>query len=77
MKIPVCTAMRYIEEEGAERFVSDRSNAGSPRLVAWIAKLSGRKVVRCHQCAPLVGFQGYLLGEHDVARDEMIVRYEA
>jgi hypothetical protein len=42
-----------------------------------VAELSGRKVIRHRQRAPLVGFQGNLLRQHDVARDEIILRYEA
>jgi hypothetical protein len=33
--------------------------------------------MRHRQRTPLVGFQGDLLGEHDVARDEIILRHEA
>ena len=47
------------------------------QLVDWLAELSRRKVVCRRQRIPLVGFQGNLLGQHDVARDEMIVRHEA
>jgi hypothetical protein len=32
----------------------------------------------CHrQRGPLIGFQSDLLGQHDVARDEMVLGYEA
>jgi hypothetical protein len=51
--------------------------AKARRLVDWLAKLSRRKIVRSRQRAALVGFQGNLLGQHDVARDEMIFRHEA
>jgi hypothetical protein len=42
-----------------------------------LAKLSRRKVVRDRQRASLVRFQGNLLGQHDVLRDQMIIRHEA
>lgn len=42
-----------------------------------LAELFGRKVIRHRQRAALVGLQGNLLGQHDVARNEVIVRYEA
>jgi hypothetical protein len=49
----------------------------APRSRIGLAELSRRKVIRHRQRAALVGFQGNLLGQHDVARDKMIVRYEA
>jgi hypothetical protein len=41
------------------------------------SQLSGRKGIRHRQRVPLVGFQSNLLGQHDVARDEIIPRHEA
>jgi hypothetical protein len=41
------------------------------------AESSGRKVTRHRQRTSLVGFQGNLLGEHNVAGDETILRHEA
>jgi hypothetical protein len=52
-------------------------DAGSQALVGWLAKLSRRKVIRHCQRTPFIGFQGNLLREHDVPRDEMMVRREA
>jgi hypothetical protein len=61
------------------RGVNERSyrSVGQENRAQGLAKLFGRKAIRHRQRAALVGFQGYLLGQHDVARDEMIVRYEA
>ena len=49
----------------------------APRSRIGLAELFGRKVICHRQHTALVGFQGNLLGQHDVARDEVIVRYEA
>ena len=50
--------------------------ASEPLLDAY-SQLSGRKGIRHRQRVPLVGFQSNLLGQHDVARDEIIPRHEA
>jgi len=54
-----------------------RSLLARREVVSGLAELSGRKTIRYRQRTALVGFQGNLLGQHDVARDEMIVRHEA
>jgi hypothetical protein len=65
--------MRLTPREIRVRF----SHAAS---LVWInrgAKLSRRKIVCDRQRAPLVGFQGNLLSQHDVPRDQMFTRHEA
>src|ERR1035437_9869913 len=42
-----------------------------------LAELSNQKISRHRQGAPLVGFQGDLLGQHDVTCYEIVFRYEA
>lgn len=49
----------------------------APRSRIRLAELFGRKVICHRQRTALVGFQGNLLGQYDVARDEVIVGYEA
>jgi hypothetical protein len=41
-----------------------------------VAKLSRRKPVGFFQRAALVGFQGNLLSQHDVACDQVFIRHE-
>ena len=50
---------------------------GAAKSKSWWPNYLGVKVIRHRQRAPLVGFQGNLLRQHDVARDEIILRYEA
>ena len=55
---------------------STTTTTGSVKRVD-LAGLFNRKVSRHRQRAPLVGFQGDLLGQHDVTCYEIVFRYEA
>jgi hypothetical protein len=67
-------------EQGAE--ISGNDSPQNPDAPAGfldscrVAKLSRRKPVGFFQRAPLVGFQGNLLSQHDVACDQVFIRHE-
>jgi hypothetical protein len=71
----VCAGSK--KNNGTKRFAFTRATPVVPtsRLAPDLSMR--KKFVRQRQRTPLVGFQGNLLGQHNVARDQMIARQEA